>query len=415
MASLVQRPDRPTWYLQYYVSGKLKRKSTGTDSFQIAREQQRQFESAQARGDLLPLPTKSAIADVVTAYVGHVRTIKTPKSAQTDVYYLRDVFGPICEALKVNSRKVSQKAKKRPPKPGQDRRCKAPVIEANTFEQITTADITAFIRGRVASRGLAPKTANRYREILTRLFNWSTSQFGIRMPRECNPARAVERYREHAPEIRFLTLEQIQRQLGALAKDVKMQAMVATLIYAGLRREELLWLTPGDIEWDRGNYGLIRIQAKTVGFESWQPKTKRNRVVPISSLLRPYLDHWRYKHKNGPWFFPNSRGGRWDPDNFSSDLRAFNSAQGLGWEDQSKNKAAKPPKSSDKKLKIPFGCLDYRHTFGSQLAMKGESLYKIAQLMGNSPEIVRRHYAALLTESLVDSVEFGVLPLAVGA
>ena len=38
--------------------------------------------------------------------------------------------------------------------------------------------------------------------------------------------------------------------------------------------------------------------------------------------------------------------------------------------------------------------------------MKGESLYKISELMGNSPEICRRHYAALLPESLLDSVEF---------
>jgi len=45
---------------------------------------------------------------------------------------------------------------------------------------------------------------------------------------------------------------------------------------------------------------------------------------------------------------------------------------------------------------------------GSQLAMKGESLYKISALMGNSPEICRRHYAALLPEALVDSVEFPV-------
>jgi hypothetical protein len=38
--------------------------------------------------------------------------------------------------------------------------------------------------------------------------------------------------------------------------------------------------------------------------------------------------------------------------------------------------------------------------------MKGESLYKISTLMGNSPEICRRHYAALLPEALTNSVEF---------
>jgi hypothetical protein len=38
--------------------------------------------------------------------------------------------------------------------------------------------------------------------------------------------------------------------------------------------------------------------------------------------------------------------------------------------------------------------------------MKGESLYKISTLMGNSPEICRGHYAALIPEALIDSVEF---------
>ncbi len=38
--------------------------------------------------------------------------------------------------------------------------------------------------------------------------------------------------------------------------------------------------------------------------------------------------------------------------------------------------------------------------------MKGESLYKISELMGNSPEICRRHYAALVPEKMRDTVEF---------
>ena len=38
--------------------------------------------------------------------------------------------------------------------------------------------------------------------------------------------------------------------------------------------------------------------------------------------------------------------------------------------------------------------------------MKGEWLYKISILMGNSPEICRRHFAALAPEALEDNVEF---------
>ena len=62
--------------------------------------------------------------------------------------------------------------------------------------------------------------------------------------------------------------------------------MVAVLIYAGLRRQELLWLTPQDIDWGAGTHGIIRVRAKTVGKDSWQPKTKRNRGVFISEKLK---------------------------------------------------------------------------------------------------------------------------------
>jgi len=385
MASLKKRGG--TYYLQYYLPGrKQKRVNLETDSYQIAREKLRQFDSARATGETSPLPTRTSLPELLTAYVEYVRTVKTGKSAQTDIYYLRDVFGPVCDALTITSRKPSPGAKKRPPKPGQDRRRKATVIESPYLEQVTTADVAVFIDGRVRERGLAPKTANRYREILTRLFNWATAQRGVRLPGGANPAASVERRREPAPVIRFLTIKQIDQQIDALAGNPRLQAMAATYIYAGLRREELLWLTHDDIDWDAKPYGLIRVRAKKVDGAAWEPKTKTNRAVPISSRLRPYLDRQRLRAGKSPWLFPSPEGKRWDPDNFSAALRDANSCKSLAdW----------------------WSCLTYRHTFGSQLAMKGESLYKIATLMGNSPEICRRHYAALLPESLTTTVEFG--------
>lgn len=391
MASLVKREfqNGPVWYIQFYRAGKQKR-IKASEVYQVAKEKLRRFESAEARGEVQSLPTKTPLADVVTAYVNHIRSIKTAKSAQTDIYYLRDVFGPICDALRITSRKLNPNRKKRPPKPGQDRRFRAAVIEPTCFESITTADISTFVSSRMQSRGLAPKTANRYREILTRLFNWATTQYGIRMPGDKNPAAAVEKYKEPAPVIRFLTLKQIDQQLKALADDVQLQAMTAMLIYAGLRREELLWLTQEDIDWDAKPYGLIRIRAKEVDGEAWQPKTKVNRVVPVSSDLRPYLDKQRLKSGKGPWFFRSPEGKRWEPDNFSARLRDANRV---------------------KKLPAWWTNLTFRHTFGSQLAMRGESLYKIATLMGNSPEICRRHYAALIPMELTGSVEFRDKPV----
>jgi len=64
-------------------------------------------------------------------------------------------------------------------------------------------------------------------------------QRGVRMPRTAilRRGRALRRARA---EIRYLTLEQIDEQLAALADWPQLQAMVATFIYAGLRREEAL-------------------------------------------------------------------------------------------------------------------------------------------------------------------------------
>ena len=203
------------------------------------------------------------------------------------------------------------------------------------------------------------------------------------MPGDANPAARVERYRQRASEIRYLTMAQIDEQLQSLSGSPQLQVMVAMLIYAGLRREELLWLQVEDIDRTAEPNGLIRVRAKTVGGESWQPKTSKNRVVPISSSLAGYLDRYEVPESDHGWFFPSPRGTRWDINNFSEQLRVENRAAGLRW-----------------------ACLDYRHIFGSQLAQKGVSLFQISTLMGNSPEICRRHYAALVPEAMAGVVEF---------
>ena len=383
MASLLKRGN--TYYLQDRLSGRLKRWSLRTDSLQIAKEKLRQYESAQLRGLDNPLPTRTPIPEVLEAYVEHIRTMKTAKSAQTDVYYLREAFGPVCEGLRITSRNPSAKARKRPVKPDMDRRVKPHRIEAGCLEHITTADVQAFVDSHVRSRGLAPKTANRYREIICRLFNWAMQTGRIRMPGGINPASKVIRYKERAPQIRFLTMAQIDEQLNALRFKPQLHAMVAMLLYAGLRREELLWLTVEDVETrpHRSRPPMIRVQAKTIGGESWQPKTRVNRAVPVSTALQKVLANYTPHASDAGWFFPSPKGTRWDPDNFAADLRRANREAGLKWT-----------------------CLDYRHTFGSQLAQRGVSLYKIATLLGNSPEICRRHYAALIPEAMAAEVEF---------
>ncbi len=380
MAGLKKRGS--TYYLQWYEGGRQRRRSLETDAYQVAREKLRQFESAQHRGEAHPLPTKTPVGDVVEAFVAHMRAHRPERSWKRDLSCLRESFGEVCPALALTTQRARRCRDLRSPA---DRRRKLWPIGATHFEEITTVMVSDFLVSQVRVKGLAPKTANRYREVLCKLVNWAMKSGRVKMPMDRNPVASVDRYAERAPEIRYLTLPQIKDQLSVLSEKPTLHAMVATLIYGGLRREEVVWLREEDFvrATAKAPNGLLRVEAKTVDGQSWQPKTKRNRAVPVSRDLRQVLHDSVPPIAGDGWLFVSAEGKRWDPDNFSRALRDVNKAAGLPWT-----------------------CLDFRHTFGSQLAQRGVSLYQIAALMGNSPEICRRHYAALVTEEMTAVVDF---------
>lgn len=359
-----------------------------TDNYGIARDKVRKLEAELIHGDL-ERPTQTSLGELAERFARHLRMQARPGSSspQTDLYRLREFLGPVCPELEDNPRirrgaKIVHAKKAGGPRPSRAKSRRYQFsVRAGVVEEVTTMMITNFLQRAGENRGWSPKTSNQYREIIHRFFNWAIKTQGIRMLRSptTNPCEVVPKQKVPAPIIRFLSLAQIEEQLTALAPDVRLQTIVAVFIYAGLRREEALWLTRDDVDLIRR---VIHVRAKMVEGETWWPKTGRNRVVPISSMLVRYLEAYKLS-KNDRWYFSTSRGRRWDPDNFSHKLADFNANCGLTW-----------------------ACLEFRHSFGSHLAMKGESLFKIAELMGNSPEICRRHYACLLPESLVGCVEF---------
>ena len=370
MASLFKRKNQ--YWASFYLDGRHIRKSLHTKSARVAASKLKKLEYELAVGDLhqasrLPLPT------VLECFCKYLKASRTFKSYKNDYSRLRGFFGPICESLE----------------PGKSPGSKGPVadkfagkhVKAKVLEDITPQVINRFLAARIEQDSWSAKTANLTRQLLHRFFVYATKyhSFTGRDRRYPNPASGVDLRREAAPQIRFLTLEQIQEQLRVLSERPVIHAMVATYIYSGLRREAATWLRREDVDLDNR---LIRVRAKTVEGQYWQPKTKRNRVVPISKALMTILTRYS-QNCSGTWLFPSPTGKRWDPDNFSQTLREINRKQGLEW-----------------------SCLDFRHTFGSHLAIKGESLYKISTLMGNSPDICRKHYAALIPEQMQDTVEF---------
>ena len=105
MASLRNRNG--IYYAQWNIGAKQKRVSLKTDSLQVAKERLRRIEDRLAQGHDDPLPSRAPIPEIVAAYVRHIRERKTAKSAQTDVYYLSQMFGPCCHELEVTSRTIT--------------------------------------------------------------------------------------------------------------------------------------------------------------------------------------------------------------------------------------------------------------------------------------------------------------------
>ncbi len=382
MAAIFQRGKKRIWWIKYYVAGQQVYHSLHTTNARAAQRIKKQIEGEDAKGELIA-PSHTPLPELLEDYCQFMATFRTRKSCSADVSILRIVFGPITPALELGSH-VNRRFRTDSARRVRDTLGPRHIL-AKHLEDVTGRVLEDFITTRIREDGISAKTANRTREVLHKLFNYAIKKWGFVAPdrRHPNPAALVQRRSEPPRVIRFLTAEQVTRQLEILADQPTLHAMVATLIYAGPRREAVLWLTPEDVDLERR---LLHIRAKRIAGESWQPKTKRNRVVPISSALERILSAYE-PPTEGPWYFPSPRGCRWNPDNFSQTLREINSAHGLAW-----------------------SCLDFRHTFGSLLAQKGVSLYKIAELMGNSPEICRRHYAALVPEKMHDVVEFGEEP-----
>lgn len=378
MAHIFQRgkSGKGNWYAKYYLNGKQIMKSLKTVNYRIARDRARTLETGLdpedfENGVITPAKTSSKdripIKIAVEEFCKYLQGIRTENSYSKERSRLRKIFGEVCPSLEYGIFTKGEPEN---------------IIKVDLLDELTGPVIKKFLEQR-RKKNLSPTTLLRDRDILHKLFEWATDYYNFRStadPRYHNPVDAIKRPATKAPIIRYLEKPDIKNQLNVLKDYIQLKTMVAVAIYAGLRREEIVWLTRNDVDMKRK---MISIRAKNIHSEYWQPKTKKNRAIPISHDLHKILKGYK-PDNNIIWYFPSSTGNRWHPDTFSHKLSVINGQNSLDWT-----------------------CLDFRHTFGSQLAQRGISLHKLAELMGNSPEICRRHYAAIRTEFLHTEVDFG--------
>lgn len=248
-----------------------------------------------------------------------------------------------------------------------------------TLQAMTPRVIDDFIAAR-RDVGMSGATANRYRAVLSKLFNCAIDwgYFG----RE-NPVKKVKRFAESPGRVRFLTGDEADALIaGAPNKDHR-HVLIAAL-HTGGRRREILTLRPEDVDLER----------RVLYFDQTNTKSGKQREVPIDdallAVLRERLKVRRIDKPASEFVFT------WRGRPIKDIRTAFETAReeaGLGKD-------------------VTFHTL--RHTFASWFMINGGDLYRLQKFMGHSTIALTQRYAHLSKDYLREGVRFFGAPAAVG-
>jgi len=251
-----------------------------------------------------------------------------------------------------------------------------PAFGKRALNEITRADILAFVHGKVAE-GQAVATINKMLAFLRCIFNraieWEVG--GI----EKNPVRGVKPLPNPNRREIFLSREEAKRLLDVLsANSNKMLPLIVTfLLLTGCRKREAL-----DARWEHVDLakGVLTIPLS---------KSGKPRHVPLSPAAREVMLQARKlttgiftgDHAAQGWVFPNPRTGR-----------PFVKMQ-TAWE------KARHDAGLD-----GLHVHDLRHSFASALINEGRTLYDVKEALGHSNIVTTQRYAHLAPQRLMEAV-----------
>ena len=216
------------------------------------------------------------------------------------------------------------------------------------FEQRVVAEIsTKEIDEWLAKLALAPVTRNTFRRDITTLFSFAVSREYC----AANPATKTRKAKAVDAPIKILTVGQVERLLEHATLETTPYWAIGA--FAGLRRAEIERL-----EWD-----AVDFEANTIEVTAKNSKTASRRLVTIQPNLAKWLKP--YQNRTGKVCPVNLRT-LLDQDRIAAELLA-------DW----------PPNA-------------LRHSFGSYHLAAYNDIQALALQMGNSPNVIFRHYRQLV-------------------
>lgn len=194
-----------------------------------------------------------------------------------------------------------------------------------------------------------------------------------------NVAEDIKLNKRTIQEKKPLSTEELQI-VEKVSETHKYGAFIMTIIYTGMRREEIVPLTFEDIDFDNKQISIN----KAVYFEKGKvkkvklTKNKRTRVVPILDNIFPFLDN--IKKDNGI-VFPKADGNIRSESSLQRTLESFLLAVNKEYERQQKEKDKKFILTQENKIHFSYHQL--RHTFACILYKAGVPLKDAQELMGH--------------------------------
>ena len=224
---------------------------------------------------------------------------------------------------------------------------------------ITQENVERFKNIRI--KEVSPSTVNKELTVLKHIFNKGIDWDKV----ENNPAKRVKKFRENNSRLRYLTEEEISLLISNATGY--MRTLVILAVNTGMRKGEMLNLKWHDIDFALGLIYLIHT------------KNGENRNVPMNNTVITTLK----EHSKHPGDY------------------VFSGKEGLPLKNIDKNF-----KNLLKQSKIEnFKFHDLRHTFASQLAMKGIDLNMIRELLGHKSINMTLRYSHLAPSHKQKAVE----------
>jgi len=156
----------------------------------------------------------------------------------------------------------------------------------------------AFVADRLASKKASIGTVNKWIRTLHGIFNLAIEPRGY-LDEGQNPFAKIKQRKITENPIRYVDVQEYSALMDAATK-LWWKAFLSIAYGSGLRRNEILHLTWADV--DLGQHRIeIRAKKATAEVLEWEPKNRKNRVVPMSDESARLLVDMQV---NAPEFHP---------------------------------------------------------------------------------------------------------------